>query len=222
MQSHLQKNALFRPCCKSWKDGAFICPSENGAELNSFALKAREREREEWPRDGHLFSTNRPPASSCIWAASHAKRPPVPVQLPLGVWGAPLQQDMCYWLEEKEIRLQNTQTLLLFPPMVFFFFCCTDILLSLYFTLFPSLSLFFLFLPACGHLVMFPTRETGSEGSLLLHDNWAVRVAARRSAISSGNSAFLMSCKKNHTVTPEIHRLQVLLSTATQTCKRRM
>lgn len=87
-------------------------PSSIASHLNP--ERERESERKEWPRDGHLFSTNRPPASSCIWAASHAKRPPVPVQLPLGVWGAPLQQDMCYWLEEKEIRLQNTQTLLLF------------------------------------------------------------------------------------------------------------
>lgn len=51
---------------------------------------------------GHPFLlTHSPPASSCICAASHAKRQPVPVQLPPGVWGARLHRDMCCGCEEQ-------------------------------------------------------------------------------------------------------------------------
>ena len=134
-------------------------------------------------RDTHLFCTNSPPASSCIWAASHAKRQPVPVQLPLGVWGAPLQQDMCYWLEEQEIRLQNTRTPSLplsFPSFLFNFHVTSSSV---------SRSLFPFLLPPYFHVFSVCGTSASCSASGYVSITGTVWVIAHRDNLTGPSSA---------------------------------
>lgn len=140
--------------------------------LHSCALQGKKS-----PRRSHLFSSS-PPASSCIWAASHAKRRPVPVQLPPGVWGAPLQRDMCYWLEARKIKLENADfSLFVFastsspPPPSLSHMAFPFSLPRSYISVYPVLSRFLLSIWLCFH-------QRDRERSL---DNWAVHAASHRS-----------------------------------------
>lgn len=96
-------NGLFAQTALLWPGDSSVNVITVGTVVSVFFCQKTVTERRVYlsrSEQGHL--TNSPPASSCTWAASHAKRPPGPVQLPPGVWGAPLQQDMCYWREERE------------------------------------------------------------------------------------------------------------------------
>lgn len=133
-----------------------------------------------------------PPASSCKTAAR--PRPAAHRRL-----GSPLQQDMCYWLQEREIRLEKGAHSLSLSIFVSFRLGILSSSLSPFQLILPPLSRTFLCFSAprgCAfsaeHLLMFPSEGQAEPRVIQLHDHWALR-AANNARLRPSECCFLFS-----------------------------
>lgn len=113
--------------------------------------------------------------------------------------GSPLQQDMCYWLQEREIRLEKGAHSLSLSIFVSFRLGILSSSLSPFQLIFPPLSRTFLCFSAprgCSfsaeHLVMFPSEGQAEPRVIQLHDHWALR-AANNARLRPSECCFLFS-----------------------------
>lgn len=102
--------------------------------------------------------------------------------------GSPLQQDMCYWLEGREIRLEKGARALPLPPYFRLFSPRLPLLsspasLRSILSFIRFLLLFSVSLPprvrafSAEHLGMFPSEGQTEPGVIQIHDCWALRAA---------------------------------------------
>lgn len=87
------------------------------------SLRTVPQRGEKRTRDTRLLSTNSPPASSCIWAASHAKRQPVPSSCLSASGERPFNRTCVTGLKKRDKASKHTeQTPSRSPFPTFFFF----------------------------------------------------------------------------------------------------